>query len=344
MTSGRAAYSLLPAELKLTGDEQRAVDAGPRPPFRITRHWLSLLNGAADDPLRRQVIPTTAEQIRGAGELTDPLGEKAHSPLPRLIRRYADRALVVVTGRCALYCRYCFRRRLTGDDFGDITDKQVEAISIWLAKNREVKELLLSGGDPLTLNNRRLLKLIDRFRTARPDIVLRLATRMPIVEPGRITRSLVRGLGRRRPLWIVIQANHPRELSTEALCSIERLQRRGLPVINQAVLLRGVNDDVEVLEELSRALVSAGVKPYYLFQGDLAEGTNHFRLPLDEARRLTEELRSRVSGLAMPVFAVDLPGGGGKVLLGTDHVLGRTDKGWKLRTPDGLEGLYPDPP
>lgn len=319
------------------------MDAGPRPPFRMTRHWFSLLNGDADDPLRRQVIPGTAESIRVAGELSDPLGEEFHSPLPRLIHRYTDRALVVITGRCALYCRHCFRRRLTGDNFGDITDKQFEAISIWLAENKAVKEVLLSGGDPLTLNDRRLLKIIDRFRSTRPDIVLRLATRMPIVDPGRITRSLVRGLGRRRPLWVVIQANHPRELSTEALRSIDSIQRRGIPVINQAVLLRGVNDDVEILEKLSRALVSAGVKPYYLFQGDPAEGTNHFRLPLDEARRLTEELRSRVSGLAMPVFAVDLPGGGGKVPLGADHVLGRTDDGWKLRTPDGREGIYPDP-
>ena len=140
MTSRRAEDTILPAELNLTGDEQRAMDAGPRPPFRMTRHWFSLLNGDADDPLRRQVMPGTAESISGVGELQDPLGEESHSPLPRLIHRYTDRALVVVTGRCALYCRHCFRRRLTGDNFGDITDKQAEAISVWLAENREVKD------------------------------------------------------------------------------------------------------------------------------------------------------------------------------------------------------------
>ncbi|MDF1569018.1 MAG: KamA family radical SAM protein, partial [Spirochaetaceae bacterium] len=271
------------------------------------------------------------------------LGEEEHGPLPRLIRRYNDRALVVMTGRCALYCRHCFRRRLTGDDFGDITDKQAADIAGYLAVNSDIKELLLSGGDPLTLSDRRLMNLMDIFRRSRPDIVFRLATRIPLVQPSRITRALARRLGRRRPLWAVIQANHPRELSPEALVAVDRLQSRGIPVINQSVLLKGVNDKVGILEELSRTLVSAGVKPYYLFQGDLAEGTAHFRLPLDEARKLTEELRIRLSGLAMPGFAVDLPGGGGKVPLGRDYVRGHDERGWILRTPDGLEGHYQDP-
>lgn len=330
--------------LEFSEDELRAVREGARPPFRITGHWLSLLDGTIDDPLRRQAVPTMDESVNVPGEISDPLGEEKHSPLPRLVHRYKDRALVVTTGRCALYCRHCFRRRLSGEDSGDITDDQAASIASWLTEHREVKEVLLSGGDPLMLGDRRLLRLIDTFRDVRPDIVLRLGTRIPVVEPSRITKKTAKALGRRRPLWIVIQVNHPRELDSKCLAALDRLQRCGLPVLNQAVLLRGVNDNVEVLETLSRKLVAAGVKPYYLFQGDAAEGTGHFRLPLEEARNLADELRARLSGLAMPSFAVDIPGGGGKVPLAPDYVVGREEGGWRLRTPGGVEGLYPDPP
>ncbi len=342
MTPGHGLKPTLTAKLKLTADERQLM-GDAQPPFRVTKHWLSLLNGEGDDPLRLQVVPSDSEHLRSSDELSDPLGEENHSPLPRLIRRYSDRALVVVTGTCALYCRHCFRRRLSGDDFGEVNDKEVAAIADWLSVNRDVKELLLSGGDPLTLNSGRLLKIIDLFRSSRPDIVLRLATRLPVVDPKRISTGLIRSLGRRRPLWVVIQVNHPRELSSDTLKCIDKFQRQGMPVLNQAVLLRGINDDVDVLEALFRSLVSAGVKPFYLFQGDLAEGTDHFRLPLADARNLVEKLRGRVSGLVMPVFAVDLPGGGGKVPLGADQVIGHFDQGWKLRTPDGREGYYQDP-
>ncbi len=341
-------------QLNLSDDEQRAVDAGPRPPFKVTRHWLKLMkeydvssmspdHQNLENPLRIQAFPSTAEMGTDNYELADPLGESDHSPLPRLVRRYDDRALVVVTGKCALYCRHCFRRRLTGEDYGDISRSETDDIADWLTEHNEVKELLLSGGDPLTLDDRKIIALIDRFRAVRPDLVLRLATRMPIVEPKRITRKLAIALGRRRPIWIVIQSNHPAELSEETLRAIDRMQKKGLPVINQAVLLKGVNDNVDILEALSRRLVSAGIKPYYLFQGDVAAGTGHFRLPLESAREIAEELRGRLSGLAMPNFAVDLPGGGGKVPLGRDYVSGKTAAGWKLRTPDGKEGFYPDP-
>ena len=340
MTPRRTADINFPETLKLSSDERKAISASPAPPFKITKHWLSLLDGSLDDPLRRQVVPTTAEQLTLPCELQDPLGEDAFSPLPRLVHRYTNRVLVVVTGECAQYCRHCFRRRLTGDSFGEITETQIQDISRWLSLHSEVKELLLSGGDPFVLKDNKLLKIMDSFRMARPDIVFRLATRMPIVDPERITTSLARELGRRRPLWVVIQTNHPRELSPEAISAIEKIQLRGLPVINQAVLLRGVNDNIEILEELSNALVRIGVKPYYLFQGDMAEGTGHFRLPLEEGLRLTGELRARVSGLGMPSYAVDLPGGGGKVPLDTTYIQSRSDEGWNLRTPDGTEGLY----
>jgi lysine 2,3-aminomutase len=326
--------------LKLTAEEIQLVKDSPMPPFQVTGHWISLLDGSSDDPLRRQVVPTAAERMISPGELEDPLGEGSHSPLPRLVHRYSNRALVVVTGACALYCRHCFRRRLSGDDFGEISDEQAEAVALWLRDHKGVKELLLSGGDPLTMNEKRLMKLMDLFRRERPDIVFRLATRIPVVDPRRITASLARNLGRRRPIWVVIQVNHPRELSRETLEAIDRLQLRGLPVINQAVLLKGINDDTDVLEELSDALVRAGVKPYYLFQGDLARGTAHFRVPLEEGLRLTEELRSRTSGLGMPSYAVDLPGGGGKVPLGASYISGRSQDGWELKTPDGHAGIY----
>jgi len=327
----------------LTEDERRAIEDGPRPPFRITAHWESLLSGSPDDPLRLQALPRTAEKRRWPGERPDPLGEENPGLPSQLIRAYRDRALVLITGECALYCRHCFRRRVAGSGTAPIDDAALEAVSDWLAAHREVRELLLSGGDPLTLDDRRLASVIDRLRRDRPDLVMRLATRMPVVEPSRITRRLARLLGRRRPLWVVVQVNHPRELVPEARRAFDRLQKSGLPILNQAVLLRGVNDDPAVLEDLSARLVSLSVKPYYLFQGDLAEGTGHFRLPLDEARRLVDELNRRSSGLGRPTFAVDLPGGGGKVPLGRDFVGGRESGGWILETPDGRHGLYPDP-
>ncbi len=330
--------------MHLSRKEKKLIDKGVQPPFKVTGHWEGLLNGNADDPLRRQVVPHPAEKKTEPSELKDPLGEEHYSPLPRLVHRYTDRALVVVTGQCALYCRHCFRRRISGNEFGPISRSETQAIALWLKEHTEVHELLLSGGDPLTLSCRQLEFLIDSFRKARPDLVLRLATRMPVVSPRRITPALVKMLGRQKPLWVVIQVNHSRELSPKVLKAVSLLQSQGLPVINQSVLLRGVNDNVDVLENLSRALVSAGIKPYYLFQGDLASGTGHFRLPLEEAMALVDLLRERVSGLAMPVFAVDLPGGGGKVPLSRSYIMGQKDGLWHLKTPQGIEGYYPDPP
>jgi len=329
--------------LKLSADEHHVIHTSVRPPFRLTPHWASLLNGRVDDPLRIQAVPTSTEGMAQPDDRADPLGEKEHMPLPRLVHRYADRALVVMTGKCALYCRHCFRRRLTGDDYGDIAQDEMAAIAKWIAARPSVQELILSGGDPCTLEEKVLLGHIDTLRAARPDIVLRLATRIPVVDPKRITSALARGLGRRLAIWIVIQTNHPREISPEFLTAVKRLQRQGLPILNQSVLLKGVNDQVEILVELSRQLVRARVKPYYLFQGDLAEGSGKFRLPLSQARHLVEELRKRVSGLGMPLFAVDLPGGGGKVPLGFDYVGDLTQRGWRLTTPNGNQGYYPDP-
>ncbi len=330
--------------MRLSVKERELIEQGVRPPFRVTRHWAALLSGQTDDPLRLQVVPQAVEQTREEAESSDPLGEDSHSPLPRLVRRYTDRALVVVTGECALYCRHCFRRRISGKEFGPISREEINRIACWLQEHREVKELLLSGGDPLTLSDRQLKFLMDSFRQARPDIVLRLATRMPLVEPRRVSAALARMLGEQKPLWVVVQVNHPRELSSLSLRAFSRLQRQGLPILNQSVLLRGINDNIDVLEELSRALVAAGIKPYYLFQGDLASGTAHFRLPLEEARSLADQLRQRVSGLAMPNFSVDLPGGGGKVPLSRNYVLGKQGRVWHLKTPDGREGFYADPP
>lgn len=325
--------------MKMLENETELIRSGIKPPFKITPHWESLLNGRLDDPLRIQVVPSLQEKLRDKAERDDPLGELSHSPLPRLIRRYRDRALVVATGRCALYCRHCFRRRISGDS--DISRDQIQNIAQWLGANRDVMELIISGGDPLMLPHKALLYLMDECRRFRPDIVLRLATRIPIVDPARISRRFIAALGRRRPLWMLIQTNHPRELSAASLRFFGQIQRCGIPMLNQSVLLKGVNDDVNILEKLCRDLVAAGVKPLYLFQGDLAEGTAHFRLPLEEARQLVDNLRSRLGGLAMPNFAVDLPDGGGKVPLAPNHILSDDEHGWLLRTPDGVEGYYP---
>lgn len=328
--------------MKFSDREADLIRSQLKPPFRITRHWAQLLSDDPDDPLRRQVVPSEEEAIIHPFEVPDPLGEEKNSPVPRLIHRYRDRALIITTGVCALYCRYCFRRRLTGHDYGEIESEEIERIVHWLREHPELKELLLSGGDPLSMSEEKIILLVSKIREVRPNLVMRLATRIPIVDPARVKGRLVKQLAEEAPLWVIIQVNHVRELAPEAVRAIRKFQQCGLPVLSQTVLLKGINDDVECLVNLFQSLVTFGVKPYYLFQGDLAEGTGHFRLPLNDARILVDQLRLRLSGLAMPNFALDLPDGGGKVPLTRDYVLGFSSQGWLLQTPDGQQGYYKD--
>jgi lysine 2,3-aminomutase len=334
--------------LTLDASERRWFDANSDSlPLSISRYYLSLIDpDDPDDPLRKQVVPTIGEQYSEGKDDMDPLAEAAHSVFPRFVHRYRNRAAFLVTDRCATYCRHCFRRRFTATECTSVSDRELEDIASYLAEHAEIKELLLTGGDPLMVSDEKLAGIIGRIRKARPDLVLRLCTRMPVTLPARVTKQLVTILAnfRKPAIFIMTQFNHWREITNESRDAVARFVDAGFPVMNQTVLLRKVNDDVDTLERLMNDLVSMGVKPYYLFQGDLVAGTSHLRVPLERGLELEGQLRQRLSGLAMPTYAIDLPGGGGKVPLGGSYLKGRsTDGDWVFSTLSGEKRIYPDP-
>ncbi|MGA2615095.1 MAG: KamA family radical SAM protein [Spirochaetia bacterium] len=313
-----------------------------RLPFGVSRYYAGLARSKDPDkdPIAAQYVPRDAEQTTLPYESPDPIGDSRYLVTDRLIHHYADRALLLVSDRCATYCRHCFRRHFTGHGGGQITPEQLEAACGYLARNPSVHEVLLSGGDPLMLSDQDLERIIHRLLQVDPSYILRVCTRIPVVHPARITADLAGMLGKPGVVWAVIHANHPRELTDEFRQAVRRLITAGVPVLNQAVLLRSVNDDAVTLEALFRGLVRAGVKPYYLFQGDLASGTAHFRVPLEKGIALMKELRSRLSGIAIPTYAVDLPGGGGKAPVESSLVRTEQDA-YVLLGPDGNEYRYP---
>lgn len=340
-----------PRNLHLTVDEAAFVssqESATRLPMRLTSTVAQLMQAAGDasngqvphnDPLRLQFIPRAAELVVRPEERADPLGESEHSPYPRLVHRYPDRILILVTDKCAVHCRYCFRTRFTGTAAGVISDGEIDDICGYLRSHPEIREIILSGGDGLMLSPRELDAVLSRTRAAL-RCTFRIATRVPVVEPG-LMDARIPCLARFRPLWIVLQVNHVNELGPAACEAIEALLSAGISVVSQTVLLRGVNDDAGVLAALFVRLVELGVKPYYLFQMDLAQGTSHFRVDLNRALGIVTELRGRVSGLAMPVFAVDIPGGHGKVRLEESALAERHDHGYLIRAADGSLHEYP---
>jgi lysine 2,3-aminomutase len=295
-----------------------------------------------EGPIGRQFIATGAEAAVTPYELADPLGEAANSPAPRLVRKYRDRALLLVTDTCAAHCRYCFRRDFTGRRRGAIPAEELEGALDYLLRHREIRELLLSGGDPLTLPVEEFTALVTRIRRRLPELVLRICTRVPVVAPERVTRALVRGLRSALPTWVVVQVNHPSELTPEVADCLAMIVDSGLPIVSQTVLLRGVNDSVETLEALCSALVALRVKPYQLFQCDLVRGTAYFRVPLERGVAIYTELTQRLSTLALPVYSVDAPGGGGKIALGSRSLEAKDGSSYLLEAPDGTVHRYPD--
>ena len=332
----------------LTEDEKQwFAYHGDTLPLLISSYFLGLIDPSdPNDPLRRQVVPSIRETHTSGREHADPLREVSHSIFPRLIHRYVNRVAFLVTDTCATYCRHCFRRRFTASGCTHVSPGELEQIAKYVEQHTEVKEMLLTGGDPLTLTDTRLEIIISTLRKARPDLILRLCTRMPATLPDRITEKLTTMLKAysETAIFVMTQFNHPSEITPASRKAITRFVDAGLPVMNQTVLLRGVNDNVGTLEELMNLLVANRVKPYYLFQGDLVGGTGHLRVPLEHGLALEGQLRTRLSGLAMPVFAIDLPEGGGKVPLGARYLQGRdTDGAWIFNTLSGDRRTYPDP-
>lgn len=276
-------------------------------PVRLTRSWLERIT-SADDPLARQVLPSEAELLPHPEDNTDPVGEGTVSPHPWLVRKHPDRVLFIVTRRCHLYCRYCFRRNHTGPE--DPSPAAVEAALDYIRQSG-ARELILSGGDPLAITDQKLFSIIDRARPSVP--VIRIHTRAPITAPHRVTDDLVAGLRARAPVWVIVHCNHPQELSAEVRAGLTRFVDAGVPVLNQAVLLRGVNDDPSVLARLSEELVALRVFPYYLHHTDKAAGNAGFRVSIERGMAIYRALSARVSGVALPQYVIDRPDGSGKI-------------------------------
>ena len=280
-------------------------------PVRVTSSFADRMDASdPSDPLALQVLPHPGELVADEGDLVDPVGDEACSPVPWVVHKYPSRVLVLVTKRCHLYCRYCFRRDHDPGEAQDPSEQDWERAWAYVEQSG-AEEVILSGGDPLAINDRRLAEALRRARWAAP--VVRLHTRAPITFPRRVTPELVALLREHGPAWVVVHCNHPRELAPDVDAALARLVDAGIPVLNQTVLLRGVNDDPDVLAELSRALVRRRVFPYYLHQTDRARGNAHLRVPLHEALALVDALKERVSGVALPRHVVDQPDGGGKV-------------------------------
>src|SRR6516164_8593730 len=309
----------------------------------ITPYFFNLIDPADEHcPIRRQVIPRVEETRTAPWEMSDPCGEDSHSPVPGLVHRYPDRVLFLVTDRCAAYCRYCTRSRLvsnaSGYDFHPEFDRQID----YVRRHPEVRDVLLSGGDPLLFNDEKLEHLLNQLRGIPHVEFLRIGTRIPIFLPQRITPELCAMLRKYHPLFISIHSNHPRELTTEVRDALGRLADTGIPLGNQSVLLRNVNDDAEVMKAHVQKLLMCRVKPYYLYQCDLIAGSSHLRASVAKGLEIMEKLRGHTTGYAVPTYVIDAPGGGGKVPINPDYVLSRNADRVVIRNFEGEVFEYPE--
>lgn len=310
-------------------------------PFRVSDHIAGLIN-APDDPIGRQFIPTILE-LENDGGLDDPLGENDLSPTPNLVHRYPDRVLWLLTSRCAARCRFCTRKRLWKYRI-TLSEKTISDVRNYIEKHKEIRDVLISGGDPLLLNEEDLERALHSIRSIEHVVIIRVGTRLPISDPGRIPLEKISLLARYQPLYVNIHVNHPRELSDPSVEIIENMASAGIPLGSQTVLLRHINDSPEILHELFLLLLKHRVRPYYLLQMDLMKGTAHFRTPLSRGLEIIKSLRHRLSGLAIPHFVVDLPGGGGKIPLVPSYVERFSDNGIFLRNRHGTISFYPIEP
>lgn len=334
--------------LRLTDAERagtrRALAGGF--PMAITPYYLSLVD--PEDPqcaLRRQVVPHGDEAVVVPGDLRDPLGEEQNEVAPNLVSRYPDRALLLATDRCAVYCRFCTRSRMVGDGGGARSLEALAPAFAWLRRNEQINDVIVSGGDPLVAGTEKIARILEELATIEHIMTVRVATRAPVTIPQRIDEALCGALRRSHPsVWVMTHFNHPKELGRESLEACARLVDAGLPVLNQTVLLRGINDDAETLEKLFRGLTKGRVRPYYLLQADPVVGTGHLRTPLRRGVEIMARLQGRVSGIALPKLIVDTPGGRGKVPIGPDYVVAEHEGRTTLRTFRGEDVDYIDPP
>ena len=327
----------------LTESEERGF-ADPRFQVRATPYYASLASSAVEhDPIRKILMPSGLELETGAQQMLDPLGEKRNNPAPRIIHRYPDRLLFLVTDTCSVYCRYCTRKHFTGQEQAFAKSSEYDQALSYIRSRKGVREVILSGGDPLTLSDAILERVLSDLRSIEHVEIIRIGSRMPVVCPMRITPELVRIIQKHHPVYLMTHFNHPRELTKEAARALTLAVDHGIPVFNQLVLLNGVNNHPAIIQALSRRLLFLRVKPYYMFQCDPSEGTDHLRTSVDESLEIQRELWGRLSGLAMPTLSLDIPNGGGKSSLVPNFEVGRSGRTREYVGWDGVRSDYVDP-
>jgi lysine 2,3-aminomutase len=330
--------------IRLTQEEIEGLSAPNRFRVDVTPYFASLMD--PDDPacpIRRQVIPTSQELVPFSAEMADSLAEDSHSPVPGLVHRYPDRVLMLVTTQCASYCRYCTRSRLVGNPAAQFNRKTYDAQIDYIARTPQVRDVLISGGDPLTLPQSVLEDILRRLRAIEHVEVIRIGSRVPIFLPMRITSELTDMLRRYHPLWINVHVNHPKEITPEVQEALARLADAGIPLGNQSVLLAGVNDCPNIMKDLVHKLVKNRVRPYYLYQCDMVHGAGHFRTPVAVGMEIIESLRGHTSGFAVPTFVIDAPHGGGKVPMMPNYLLSQSLDHVVVRNYQGFITAYAQP-
>ena len=331
--------------LTLVPDELEALKrGGAMLPFAITPYYLSLVDPCdGQQPLRRTVLPSTGEFLRTPGEADDPLGEDGHSPVPGLVHRYPDRVLLLAVDFCSTFCRYCTRSRVVGSGEIAPNESRLELIFNYLRCNPQIRDVLISGGDPLALSDEKLDWILGRLRAIPHIEFVRLGTKMTAVLPQRITPSLCRVLRKHHPLWVSMHFVHPDECTPESAQACGRLADAGIPLGSQTVLMQGINDNVATMKQLVHKLLLMRVRPYYLYQCDPISGSSHFRTPVSKGLEIIAGLRGHTTGYAVPQYVIDAPGGGGKIPLQPQNVVGREGDYLLLRNFEGKTFRYPDP-
>lgn len=330
--------------VRLSAEERAALhQAGAKLPVAVTPYYMALVSADdPDQPLRRTVIPRPGELLRSPGESDDPLGEDADSPVPGLVHRYPDRVLLLISDTCSTFCRYCTRSRMVGHGHWAALPDRLERGLQYIRRTPAVRDVLLSGGDPLLLSDERLGWILERLRRIPHVELIRIGTKVPAVLPQRVTPQLCRILKRFHPLWMSLHFTHPEECTPECATACGRLADAGIPLGSQTVLLRGINDNVETMKQLMHALVKMRVRPYYLYQCDPISGSAHFRTPVSKGLEIIAGLRGHTTGYAVPTYVIDAPGGGGKIPLQPDYVVGRDGRDLLLRNYEGKIFRYPD--
>lgn len=335
----------LEEHLVLSQEERNGVIlSGTKLAMAITPHFFNLIDKEDPNcPIRRQIIPRVEETLVSPYEMADPCGEDSHMPVPGLVHRYPDRVLFLVTDRCAAYCRYCTRSRVVSGAGEQDLETDYEAAFQYLEEHTEVRDVLLSGGDPLLFSDAKLEKILKRLRSIEHIEFLRIGSRVPVFLPQRITPELCEILQKYHPLFMSVHVNHPREITIEVKEGFERLANHGVPLGNQSVFLKGVNDDLETMKTLVHKLLMSRVRPYYLYQLDLIQGSSHLQAPVSKGIEIIEGLRGHTTGYAVPQYVIDAPGGGGKVPVNPDYVLQKNEERTVIRNFEGRTFEYPEP-